>query len=782
METKDIKVDTWALPDLITDVSRGKLRIPQFQRDFVWERSRVIKLLDSMYKDFPIGSFFFWVAPKEYNIFYRRIPELKIKNLDIDGEITFILDGQQRITSLYSTIKGLIIRRSNYYDICFDLDKEIFVARKGDHIRFIPFADFFKDDTSLTIFDKLSDERKKNFLKCKDKFSNYPFSIILVKNKNMEQVCEIFERLNQGGKRLNLFDLVVANTWDKEFKLKDKINNLNKEFVKTFGEIKNEVFVQAICLIQKKQCNRAYQLKLKKEDFKEIWDEFSEALKKSIDFLKNNLGVKTFDIIPYPSLVPMIVYFFYYNKSMDNYQKEKIEEWFWKCSFSERYSSSTLTKMGEDRNIFDKLINNEKVSINYNINIDFDKLKKTNITLSRSAIRNAFLCMLARKMPVNFKDNSPIILDKDFFSTLSSSEKHHIFPKKFLESNKKDHINSILNFCFIPSSLNKEISKKKPSDYFTEYKKTNSKFKDSVSTHLILIENDTKIWEDDYDGFLEQRAELIMKEIKSLVGDITPLEKQMEEKPAEILRVLENKIREVIHVNLYEYYGENYWKLKVPFDVRDSVEKRIQAILKKKPFLKDKFNEPQNKVELCDLMDYPKILLSNWKVFEDIFGSKEQLDKHFKNLKEYRNSIAHSKSMDSITKKEGEVAIEWFFNVINEGEITEDEEENEENELYERLKDKILEINKDIKVEPKKHYIAYKINDRNFLAVKIRKDKIVLSLSGTDFDDPRNMLRDISDMGHVGTGRYQFSLISISDMEYLLNLIKDAFNQIKEKS
>jgi len=67
MEANHIKVDQWKLSDLIGDISRSKLRIPQFQRDFVWEKSRVIKLLDSMYKDFPIGSFFFWIAPKGYS-------------------------------------------------------------------------------------------------------------------------------------------------------------------------------------------------------------------------------------------------------------------------------------------------------------------------------------------------------------------------------------------------------------------------------------------------------------------------------------------------------------------------------------------------------------------------------------------------------------------------------------------------------------------------------------------------------------------------------------------
>ena len=70
MEIKKIKVDEWDLGGLIDSIRSGRLRIPRFQRDFVWERSKVVKLLSSMYKEFPIGSFFIWYAPKKYNSFF----------------------------------------------------------------------------------------------------------------------------------------------------------------------------------------------------------------------------------------------------------------------------------------------------------------------------------------------------------------------------------------------------------------------------------------------------------------------------------------------------------------------------------------------------------------------------------------------------------------------------------------------------------------------------------------------------------------------------------------
>ena len=777
----NIKVDKWQFDELIIAVKQGKLRIPQFQRDFVWEKSRVIKLLESIYNNFPIGSFFFWIAPEKYNLFYRNIPELGIKPYEDGDELRFILDGQQRITSLYVAIEGLKINNSNYSEICFDLDKEKFIARKGDHIRYIPFCDFFGKRV-LEIYNELTNDRKIIFDKCKRRFQEYPFSIIIVKDKNLEDVCTIFERINQGGKRLNLFDLVVAASWKEDFDLKKNKIDLDDHFFDSFGSIKPEIYVQALSLIIKKQCTRAYQLRLTREDIKNVWADFEEAFKKAVDFIRNNLGVKTIDIIPYPSLIALITYFFYNNKKYDNTQKEKVEEWFWKCSFSERYSGTTLTKMGEDRAIFDKIIRDEDINIHYPINIDLERIKEININ-SRSALRNAILCLLAKNNPISFKENSPIYLDKDYFSNLNSSEKHHIFPKNFLYKQKIKGENSILNFCFIPSQLNKEISKKSPKDYFIQYKQENDIFDKALKTHLIPSIKDSGIWTNDFPLFINQRAELIEKEIRHLVGEIKRIEKDLEDNPAKVLGDIERQIREKIHINMYESYGEDYWDKFIPQDIKDQTKKRIEDAIKKQPFVKEELEQAQKKLDFCNLLDYLKIILKNWKVLEDVFGSKEQLEKHFKNLSEYRNAIAHPRDINSITRKEGEIAVEWFSQVLLKEEPFEEETENfdeiDENELYTRLKETVDSLDDDIVVEPKKHYIAFKIGRKNFLAVALRSDRITMWIRGDGLKDPQSILKDVSDVGHLGTGRYEFNLSSISQLDEILPIIEQAYQQNK---
>ena len=790
MDVQKIKIDKSDFAEIINDVKHGKLRIPRFQREFVWERAKVIKLLESIYHEFPIGSFFIWEAPRKYNQFYRDIPELDLEKPDDTQEIKFILDGQQRITSLYVTMQGLSINGTNYGEISFDLDTEKFLMHPGDRQRFVPLHVLLgieKKSDAFKIFSRLSEERQKAFLKCQDRFTKYPISIIVVRDKNLEEVCDIFERINQGGKRLNIFDLVVASTWSEDFELKDEINELNETLKGSFGEIDYEAVTETLSLISKKQCTRAYQLQLTTDDIVNIWDETVDAIKKAIHFLSYNLGVKKYTFLPYRDIIPMIAYFYYNSPSMTEPQKNKVEEWFWKVALSERYSSSTFTRMGEDRVIFDEILDEQDVDIAYPVMISKDKIKSVRMGRA-TALRNALICILATKGPKNFRDNTQIPLDRDVFSEFKNSEKHHIFPKSYLKKNKIEGENFFLNFCFIPADLNKEISGKKPSEYMAGYKKMNGSFDEALATHLVPVQENAAVWGDDYPKFLNDRASLFLKEIEKVVGKITKLEIELESNPNKVIDELESHLRSKVNSALYEAFGNEYWGETIPQDVRDLVIKRIQEKRKKQPYLTDEdFDDAIEKLNYCDVMDYPKIILKNWSAFEPIFGSKEQLDKHFKNFKEYRNSVKHSREMGSVERKEGEASVEWLMKSISDKkiEITEDprddDEDNASNEytniLYEKFKQGVLSIGPKILVNTKKHYIAFK-KVKNFTSLKIQNNrlKVLMRMPKEKFQDPKGIAKDVSQIGHHGTGDYELLINSASDIDYALSLVRQAYD------
>src|SRR6188768_1530404 len=98
MQASKIEVLRWDLPRLAGAITDGKLRVPDFQRAWVWERNKVVALLDSIYREFPIGSFFIWRAPTFYNKYFRDVAGLKLPPPKPSDELMFILDGQQRIT------------------------------------------------------------------------------------------------------------------------------------------------------------------------------------------------------------------------------------------------------------------------------------------------------------------------------------------------------------------------------------------------------------------------------------------------------------------------------------------------------------------------------------------------------------------------------------------------------------------------------------------------------------------------------------------------------------
>jgi hypothetical protein len=78
-ESTKIEIHNISLQTLLVDMeTKGIPRIPRFQRDYVWERSKVAVLFDSIYQEFPIGSFFFWITPREYRDLYKDIPELRL--------------------------------------------------------------------------------------------------------------------------------------------------------------------------------------------------------------------------------------------------------------------------------------------------------------------------------------------------------------------------------------------------------------------------------------------------------------------------------------------------------------------------------------------------------------------------------------------------------------------------------------------------------------------------------------------------------------------------------
>lgn len=540
-------INNWNLSRVFQELEQGNMRIPRFQRSYVWERPKIVKLLNSIYHEFPIGSFFLWEANVDMEGFCRDITEFGFPAKPAGNKFSFILDGQQRITSLYVALKGKKLGGVDYSCICFNLEKKVFkIPKLKTEPNNIPAWKLFNyaDFQNLLIEYASAGEKEKaqTLSECKTIFDNYPVSIITSKNMNLEEVVTIFERINQGGKRLSLFDLVHASVWSQDFDLRDQIKAFNSEKgISHFGTIDNETFTQSLALNISKDPVKRHQLALKNEDCKAVWPRTTECIRLAIDFLKTQLGVQGVEILPYQSIIPIIQYYFYVSGegAVRPEHKKALVDWFWTATFSNRYSSSTLTKMKNDAAWIEKLVKDSTATRIFTVKLVLDDLKRIKMG-HRSVIKNGVLCLMALETPVDFDNGNIVTLDKTNASRQNSKENHHFFPYSLATKMgvKQEDINSLLNFAFISKHLNLQISNKYPSKYLKEYAAANPDLEAHLLTHFITPSAYQAAIQDDFQTFITERGNTILETINKVCrvnDEVKTLNSNIDEDEDELL-------------------------------------------------------------------------------------------------------------------------------------------------------------------------------------------------------------------------------------------------------
>lgn len=350
-------INNWNLKKLLGELESGHIKIPKFQRDYIWEKTKVVKLLNSIYHQYPIGSFFFWIAPEQYASFIRESEVLDIQPAEQNGSYQFILDGQQRMISLFVSLRGKTMAGTDYSSICFNPQKKEFRIPRSQREKYnIPAWKLFDNKAYGEVYSELvtgstskSNATAEAWRECQEIFSNYPVSIVKTINEELDDVVEIFERINEGGKHLTVFDLIHATTWSENFDFKERISEFNTtERTKKFGEFSTKVFTLSLTLNVFDDARTMYQLRLSPQQCENLWPKTKAALLSTLDFLKQMR--LTGDLSAYHNFIPIIQYYFFksVNKEIHESHQKTIEKWFWDAKFSKRYASSIYTRMKED--------------------------------------------------------------------------------------------------------------------------------------------------------------------------------------------------------------------------------------------------------------------------------------------------------------------------------------------------------------------------------------------------------------------------------------------------
>lgn len=297
------------LTKLLDSVEDGEIQLPDFQRGWVWENDRVRGLLASISRGFPIGAIMTLESGGDIKFKYRTVEG--VENPSAEPPDEFLLDGQQRLTSLYQALRydgpvtthdnrGGRIERWYYIDMIKALTTEI---DRYDAVIDVPLEKIKKNFRREVIIDLSSPEleykkhmipterllspmnwlfaycdywqrqearehpqgdvahfRDKFISQIQKNFSEYLLPVISLKKRTpKEAVCTVFEKVNTGGVSLNTFELVTAIFAAEDFSLRDDWNarrkHLHSQFAVLQG-IEGEQFLQAVALLETQKRRR----------------------------------------------------------------------------------------------------------------------------------------------------------------------------------------------------------------------------------------------------------------------------------------------------------------------------------------------------------------------------------------------------------------------------------------------------------------------------------------------------------------------------------------------
>ena len=406
----------------------------------------------------------------------------------------YVLDGQQRITSLYAVKKGARVNREGeeidykriFIDLSYEPDAEEPVvcadtAPQGPHISVFDLlnataAQLAQRFPSTELLNRVDTYQKR--------LTTYDFSTIVIRDYPIEIACEVFTRINTGGTELTLFEIMVAKTYDE-----DRNFDLLREYERLldskgeekdledvgYDTISDTTMLQCIAAHINKQVRAKDILKLERTVVIESWPAVKEAIFTAIDYLRTELRVPVSRLLPYDALLVPFSYLFIrkQGRQPSAFENALLKQYFWWASLSNRFSSAAETKIAQDILRMDEILAGRVPSYaGEELRLSMDDLRWHGFR-SNEAFCKAILCLYAHYQPRRFNTDAPVTLDNRWLRLATSKNYHHFFPKAYLDKNGVDEerANSVLNITLVDDYLNKrEIGAKPPGTYMAAFR------------------------------------------------------------------------------------------------------------------------------------------------------------------------------------------------------------------------------------------------------------------------------------------------------------------------
>ena len=517
--------------------------------------------------------------------------------------------------------------------------------------------------------------------------------IELDRDLEIDKVCDIFTQINSRGIRLDVFDLVNAMLKPKGLQLRHLWRNAapRLEFVDT--ERMNVYLLQVMSILRQAYCSPKYLYyllpgqekkvreadgSLRREvlvpdvsDFQRRWNEAVDAVESAIKLLRHpqEFGAISSQYLPYVSILPAFAALQTALRTLPAPRQldaqRKLHHWYWASVFTNRYSGSVESTSARDfldvRAWFDD--DAAEPGLIAEFQARFRNLDLRRETRRGTSVYNGIFNLLVLRGARDWTTgNVPQYDDLD---------DHHIVPKSWGKGRQNGLggvIDTILNRTPLTADTNRNVVRERlPNEYLPEWiaasgeasvrASLESHFVSPTAFEILLRDPFTT---DDFEAFLAERQRTVQDAIEDLlVKERLDLPPQLRELDAKI-EAVELNLRDGIDAALD---GD---PALLPSHVRQKIEDRLQLAAKKNPALdSDQYESLAGKLEYADLRELQDTIANKglWQRFEPRFVNKEMLDRRFGQLADLRNGIRHSRSVDEISRKEGEAAILWFEQV-----------------------------------------------------------------------------------------------------------------------
>ena len=520
-----------SIRNILDDIRKENIQLPDFQRPYVWDGKKVQDYITALYYKFPTGHFLLW------------------KTTEDDTQKNFLVDGQQRITSLLWSIYGELPKfhrgKEPNYTFYFNPFTQQFKRNRpsGSEEEFwINIVEFFsKNDlrlyqTKLLNMESEDLDTKEAALNLAelDKLLDYKYTIDeLPRDISMMKAVEIFNQINSSGTKLNQGDLAYASmsvVW-KDFKKEFEI--FSKKMSEDGYKFSVYFYMRLLAVLTDKSAllDNSFH-SISEKELKQSWKKLKEILPYLLSIYRQYLSIaESKDLVTFSPLY--IASVFLSGKPKYRFSNEdEINNWmYWTllAGIHQRYSGS-----GGDHKIdIDRKIAQNKSTSNYdpidglvhNINEQTGSLEINNFLVRGSkastsnAIFQTYILMLKNYGATDWVSGVEFFPPKNVVPTLHF---HHIFPSAFtsiLEEAGQEtlYMDNLPNRAVLTSNTNQSYGKTQPSVYLKEVLKN---YPNAIKEQM--IPSNKKLWDlNSFNDFVAERSELLTTAINNFINSFS---------------------------------------------------------------------------------------------------------------------------------------------------------------------------------------------------------------------------------------------------------------------